>query len=377
MSDFANYRRDLAVLDPGGSRAPQIQHNPPPSAGQGASQIAPWMSSSNGANHGATGGPGALGLQTTFYNDSSDNLSVASQLSPGFRPAGRPSISQPSGPGPGPDGLDGPYFNDERRPSIASITTTASSQGSKASGNRGGFRKLQGFFGEEFPGRDSSDTSLPHASSFPGKDRSHSYSRPHRDRNYSNATDHTRDASPSSSRPRTPVPAPEVVPFLYQEADVRHTFSLPQYTHSPSGTIHIYPFPLSYNHPAFTAAPSYFWLRSFRSNLPVPYAFVLCFAYPGHIYVHFPPRFLVVLRLGSRRHRRIYSDSRRTSQNTVKPLSGISSLGPIANAMWQAILLRPHQKPLRRLALGIQSCTFTVITDTTRAMKTRGRCAPP
>ncbi|KAL8342708.1 hypothetical protein RB601_004808 [Gaeumannomyces tritici] len=211
MSDFANYRRDLAVLDPGGSRAPQIQHNPPPSAGQGASQISPWMSS-NGANQG--GGPGAIALQTTFYNDSSDNLSVMSQLSPGFRPPGRPSISQPSGHGT--DGLDGSYFNDERRPSIASITTTASSQGSKASGNRGGFRKLQGFFGEEFPGRDSSETSLPNAS---GKDRSHSYSRPYRDRNYSNATDHTRDASPSSSRPRTPVPAPEVVPFLYQEAD--------------------------------------------------------------------------------------------------------------------------------------------------------------
>jgi hypothetical protein len=84
-------------------------------------------------------------------------------------------------------------------------------------------RKLQGFFGEEFPGRDSSEISLPHPGA--GKEhRSHSYShtRPHRDRNLSNATDHGRDGSPSS-RPRTPVPAPEVVPFLYQEPDVRAT----------------------------------------------------------------------------------------------------------------------------------------------------------
>jgi hypothetical protein len=82
-------------------------------------------------------------------------------------------------------------------------------------------RKLQGFFGEEFPGRDSSEISLPHPGA--GREhRSHSYShtRTHRDRNYSNATDHGRDGSPSS-RPRTPVPAPEVVPFLYQDSGVR------------------------------------------------------------------------------------------------------------------------------------------------------------
>lgn len=114
-----------------------------------------------------------------------------------------------------------PCFNpDDRRPSVASITTTASSQGSRTSGTRGGFRKLQGFFGEEFPGRDSSESSLP--MSVAGKDqrsRSYSHTRPNpRDRNCSNATDPC-DASPTSSRPRTP--KPEVVPFLYQENSVR------------------------------------------------------------------------------------------------------------------------------------------------------------
>lgn len=110
---------------------------------------------------------------------------------------------------------------DGRRPSVASITT-ASSQGSKHSISRGGFRKLQGFFGEDAPGRDGSDASL---SSKAERTRSYSHSRPsHRDRNYSNATDNTREASPASSRPRTPVPAPpEVVPFLYQDNTVRNT----------------------------------------------------------------------------------------------------------------------------------------------------------
>ncbi|KAH8905327.1 adenylate cyclase [Coniochaeta sp. PMI_546] len=154
-------------------------------------------------------------IATSFYNDSSDNLSLASQLSPGLR-----SLNVRSGqtPATSTDSHETAYFNDDRRPSLASITTTASSTNSKASGTRGGIRKLQGFFGEEFPGKDSSETSLPSA----GKDhRSHSlqHGRPGRDRHHSNATDHAREASPAPSRPRTPVPAPDVVPFLYQEAE--------------------------------------------------------------------------------------------------------------------------------------------------------------
>ncbi|KAK8924732.1 Adenylate cyclase [Metarhizium anisopliae] len=221
LSDLTNYRRDLAVLEPTrshppSSSSPSSSQVPPPqhshSVGSlaASTQIAPWMSSALPASS------SPKGLTTSFYNDSSDSLSLASQLSPGLPSAtGRPgtgsgSISQ--------DYADVLYENvDGRRPSAASIVTTASSQGSKASVNRGGFRKLQGFFGEEFPGHDSSESSLP--ISVPGKDqrsRSYSHGRPtQRDRNYSNATD--REPSPSSSRPRTPVPNPEVVPFLYQD----------------------------------------------------------------------------------------------------------------------------------------------------------------
>ncbi|KAL7799131.1 PP2C domain-containing protein [Trichoderma ceciliae] len=181
LSDLTNYRRDLAVLDP-----PRGHSNP--------------------ANYAAS-----------LLDESADNMSIFSQFSPGLHGLGsRTGASSSLGLQDSPEQL---YYPDGRRPSAASVTTTASSTGSKASGPRGGFRKLQGFFGEEFPGRDSSESSLP--TSYMGKDqrsRSYSHTRPtHRDRNYSNATDHTRDASPASSRPRTPVPAPEVVPFLYQD----------------------------------------------------------------------------------------------------------------------------------------------------------------
>lgn len=219
MSDLANYRRELAVLET--SRVPQIQQVPP-TAGPSA-QVAPWMAS-NGPNT-----PSAM--STTFYNDSSDNISIASQLSPGH-PAPTPGARGGQSATAAMNSHEVPdagYFNDGRRPSAASILT-ASSQGSKASATRGGLRKLQGFFGEEFPGRDSSESSLPTSLSKDQRGRSYSHSRPtQRDRNYSNATDHTRDVSPSSSRPRTPVPAPEVVPFLYQDNTVRARNPHPQF----------------------------------------------------------------------------------------------------------------------------------------------------
>ncbi|KAL2165456.1 hypothetical protein VTH06DRAFT_754 [Thermothelomyces fergusii] len=199
MSDLLDYRRDLAILDPAGGRSSRTQQQTNPATGSlGGAASAP---------------PPEPPAAMTFYNDSTDNLSLGSQLSPGLRTS--LSRATPAG---STDSPDAAYFTDERRPSVASITTTASSQ-SRTSCARGGLRKLQGFFGEEFPGRDSSEISLAHPTGA-REHRSHSYTytRPHRDRNYSNATDHGRETSPSS-RPRTPVPAPEVVPFLYQEAD--------------------------------------------------------------------------------------------------------------------------------------------------------------
>lgn len=209
-SDLANYRRDLAILETSTSRAPQIQYSPP--SGSITPQLAPWMAGNGSSPPSYPGG-------TSFYNDSSDTQSVNSQLSPANQPS-----SFGSGPSAGTQDSPEPTHDDQdRRPSVASIAT-ASSTGSKTSVNRGGFRKLQGFFGEEFPGRDSSDTSLP--ASVAGKDqhsRSYSHSQQsQRGRKHSSAasTDQTREGSPTSSRPRTPVPAPEVVPFLYQDNTV-------------------------------------------------------------------------------------------------------------------------------------------------------------
>ncbi|RFU32448.1 hypothetical protein B7463_g3879, partial [Scytalidium lignicola] len=203
LSGFGNYRRDLAVLETSGSRIPQIQHNPPTAASP--HQIAPWMSAN---------GPGAQpssGFSTSFYDDSSDNLSQASQLSPGFRPGTGLTGNTNTTESPADQ-----FFGDERRPSVASVTT-ASSSGSKSSIGRGTIhKKLHNFFGEEFPGKDGSEVSLP---AHGREHRSHSFARSHRDRNSSNATEHApRDSSPGGSRPRTPVPSSDVVPFLYQEA---------------------------------------------------------------------------------------------------------------------------------------------------------------
>ena len=269
--EFGNYRRDLSAINADSRRSrsgsasghsdsqpfanasghrisipPQIPQIASSFGSPGLSQAAPWMASPT---------PGAGG--SSFYHDSSDSNSLASQLSPAHRTTSNPGAGAGSGSystsypnsstnsglnmrqAPAHNSVDyspdAVYFNDDRRPSVASIATTASSTGSRTSDRRqGGFRKLQGFFGEEFPGRDASDASLStttlstsgkepkdHKDKDKDKDRSHSYShgRAHRDRNHSNATD--KDTSPTSSRPRTPVPAPkEVVPFLYQEADV-------------------------------------------------------------------------------------------------------------------------------------------------------------
>jgi adenylate cyclase len=116
----------------------------------------------------------------------------------------------------------GYFLDDERRPSVASVTT-ASSTGSKSSVVRPNVHKsLKNFFGDDFQGKDASDTSLPgHVN---GKEhRSNSWTR---HRNHSTSTETApREGSPAPSRPRTPVPSSDVVPFLYQDSQVSAFFS--------------------------------------------------------------------------------------------------------------------------------------------------------
>jgi adenylate cyclase len=209
MASFGNHRRELAVLDTSSGRIPSIQHNPPSAVQGPSSQIAPWLSPT-----GRDGNP-SPGFGSSFYDDSSDVASHG-QLPPGHRTGMASNVSAGE---PVPEG----YFEHERRPSAASVTT-ASSTGSRSSrgGNVQQNKKLQTFFGEEFPGKDGSDTSLPTQGQ---ETRSHSFARSQRERNLSSATDTTqRDASPAPSRPRTPVPSSDVVPFLYQDSQVGHLF---------------------------------------------------------------------------------------------------------------------------------------------------------
>lgn len=146
-----------------------------------------------------------------FFDDALDNLSPGSQMSPSYRPGtGRTGNTL---------GSDSPgeYFDDQRRPSIASITT-ASSSGSKSSAARGGLhKKLHGFFGEDFPGADASNNG-PTAQTN-GKEQP--YGKNARDQNHATFGGTAfGDTSPTSSRPRTPVPPSDVVPFLYQDSQV-------------------------------------------------------------------------------------------------------------------------------------------------------------
>jgi adenylate cyclase len=216
MAGFGNHRRELAVLETTTGRIPSIQHNPPSAVQAPSNQIAPWMSA-NGRDANASPAYGA-----SFYDDSTDPLSHP-QPPPG--PRGNAAVHDHHG-------SDG-FYEHERRPSAASAATV-SSTGSRSSRGGGGMqqnKKLQTFFGEDYPGRDASDTSLPaQGQETPretpqGKDtRSHSFARSQRERNLSGATDAThRDASPAGSRPRTPVPSSDVVPFLYQDSQVSHS----------------------------------------------------------------------------------------------------------------------------------------------------------
>ena len=184
---------------PGGGNVPSISRVSP-TAGTPLAQVAPWANNSTVVPSSAFPG--------SFLDDSSENL----QLSPSFRPdSGRTGTS---------DSPDVAYDGDERRPSVTSATTV-SSQGSRSSISRAGFHKrLTGFFGEDFTGHDApphgSQTSLTTNN---GRELStHSQ----RDRNNSVQTNNTegRTASPTSSRPRTPLPSSDVVPWVFQDPQV-------------------------------------------------------------------------------------------------------------------------------------------------------------
>lgn len=169
-----------------------------PSAEAPNADIAPWMDDGLPAlsTHGLT--------SSNFFNDGLSKV----QRSPSFRPdSGRTADS---------DSPDPMFLSNDRRPSLASATTVDSQNSlSKTSKSRGTpYKKAAAFFGDE--GRQSprsSDTSIPST-----LQREQTASSWHGSRHASR--DDGRPISPSSSRPRTPLPSSDVVPWLFQDFKV-------------------------------------------------------------------------------------------------------------------------------------------------------------
>jgi adenylate cyclase len=189
-NDFRDYRKQLAVLETSGGRVPSISRNPPTAT----SPATPWTGTTNGSVM-----PSSV-FGGSFFNESTEDL----QLSPGFRPGSGKE-----------DSMGFPH--DDRRPSVASNATVSSSGSHKSSISRY-HKKLQGFFGDEYPGdtRQNSDTSLatPYAETQSARST----------RNRNNSVNNTlgssmnsRPGSPVGSRPRTPLPSSEVTPWEFQE----------------------------------------------------------------------------------------------------------------------------------------------------------------
>ena len=176
---------------------PSVSKRPPSTEAPNA-DIAPWMDD---------GLPALSSHRLTSSNFCNDGLAKA-QRSQSFRPDSRRTAESES-----PDPM---FLHNDRRPSLASATTFDSQNSvSRASTSRGTpYKKVAGFFGDE--GRQSprsSDTSIPST-----LQREQTGSSWHGSRHTSR--DESRPISPSSSRPRTPLPSSEVVPWLFQDFKV-------------------------------------------------------------------------------------------------------------------------------------------------------------
>ncbi|KAG0634409.1 phosphatase 2C-domain-containing protein [Tuber brumale] len=178
--NLGDHRRDLSVLQ----TPPFVLRQNPPSA----------------SNSPANGTANSAVAPSSYLNNNPFDSQDQFGLSPPVRPGTAPSA--------GTQNSSDAYFpNDDRRPSVASVVTNASSTGSKSSIGRSFYSGYKKFFGDndnnnagESPG--SSESSLPPNAT----PRSH-YGFP-------------RPTTPTNSRPRTPLPSSDVVPFIYQDPDV-------------------------------------------------------------------------------------------------------------------------------------------------------------
>ncbi|KAL8851019.1 MAG: hypothetical protein Q9221_004009 [Calogaya cf. arnoldii] len=169
-----------------------------PSASAPDDEIAPWMNTGSSTFNG-------VARNGSFFDDRPTNTKHSASNRPDTRAS---------------DSFDPMFYSDDRRPSMASLNTVSSQNSapiSRTNTNRGAqHRRLGQFFGDD--GRDSSrgsDASIL----TPGRDHStSSQSRKARHNSVqTNNTDGGRTGSPSSSRPRSPLPSSDVTPWLFQD----------------------------------------------------------------------------------------------------------------------------------------------------------------
>lgn len=194
---YLDYRQENENLEAAKGPIPSVSKHPPSIEAPNA-DIAPWMDDGLPAlsDHGLT--------SSNFFNDGSSKA----QQSPSIRPNSGRTVDSES-----PDPM---FLSNDRRPPLTRATTADSQTSlSITSTSRGiPYKKVAGFFGDE--GRQSprsSDTSIPST-----LQREQTSSSLHGSRHASR--DEGRPISPGSSRPRTPLPSSDVVPWLFQDFKV-------------------------------------------------------------------------------------------------------------------------------------------------------------
>ena len=201
MMGLGDHRRELSVL-----QTPSYIRNSP-SSGPGLSPAgtANGFPSATTPVSAASTNNGSHGFLNSnpFDPYQSDHFQSSSQYRPGTAPGPNGSTSS------GTIGPDSYFPQDDRRPSVASLATNASSTGSKTSIGRSIVRRIFGEDDKESPG--SSDSSLP---------QNNVLQRP--------SAAYTRTNTQTGSRPQTPVPSSDVVPFLYQDIH-----DIPKYGEAP------------------------------------------------------------------------------------------------------------------------------------------------
>ena len=189
-------RKEVENVDYIGNQVPSISRELPvntlkqvPSSGSGSSN---------------TPANSLLSADRSFFDDSVDHQSYSSTF--------RPSTSR-SGMS---DGPEGGWYDDGRRPSVASASTVGSQESTSRVRQA---KKLKTFFGEDPTGFDS-----PHGSDVSLRNFGPTTAATNHLRTRQNSFPSNFDGraiSPANSRPRSPLPSSDTAPWMYQDFKVR------------------------------------------------------------------------------------------------------------------------------------------------------------